>query len=403
MDFSGKTAKITSVVAALCILTYIAAIAYGTFRIVTNMWERRNLAETEFNDLAERATSSGVFLGFLSEAYRQTIRDYLNISETLSGVIITGTSGEYAFERQSGDTITWINGSPRFRTGLVFSGGPLYLPLRIDGQRNVTIQAVYSYLDYNLIQRTLRDILLIVLAALLVALITLLLELFLKKKAGQSEVLEAAGSEAPGSFALGNEVLGSNAPEAFDFEEPAWNKPDDTENSLSLDIDSERGNISRESDTTDRLSSELQRCDSSQSDLVFLAMELRDTENISDREYSRFANEAVNFFKMRDLVFDKGGNGITVIMPNTDLEQGISQAGEFHRRVTANLPELFEGGSELCVGLGSRSGRTIDAGRLMLETFSALEKALADPSYCVIAFKSDPEKYSEFINREARE
>ncbi|MDR1803076.1 MAG: GGDEF domain-containing protein [Treponema sp.] len=365
MGFSGKTAKISSVVAAICILTYIAAIAYGAIKIVTNMGERRNLAETEFNDLAERATSSSVYLGFLSEAYRQAIRDYLNACETLSGVIITGTSGEYAFERQSGDTITWVNGSPRFKTGLVFSGGPLYLPLRIDGQRNVTIQAVYNYLDYNLVQRTLRDVLLIILAALLVALLSLILELFLKKKAERSEIFENDS---------GSDDSGSDEPEG---------------------LYTSRGNITRESYTAKKLSSELKRCASSKSDLVFMAIELKDIEIISDTKYSLLADEAVNFFITRDLVFDKGDNGIAVIMPNTDLEQGISQAEEFHRRVTAKLPEPSE--SDLYIGLSSRSKRHIDAGRLMLEAFSALEKAFADPFSRVVAFKSDPEKYREFI------
>ena len=388
MGFSGKAAKISTVVAAICILAYIAAIAYGTIRIVTNMGERRNLADTEFNDLAERATSSSVFLGFLSEAYRQTIRDYLNVSETLSGVIITGTNGEYAFERQSGETITWVNGSPRFKTGLVFTGGPLYLPLRIDGQRNVTIQAVYNYLDYNLVQRTLRDILLIILAALLLALITLMLEIFLKKKAERSEIFEDDSKI---------DIPEIDIPE---IDDPGIN--DSLRITKPEGLHSPGGNIVRESHTAEKLSFELTRCTSSKSDLVFMAMELKDVEIISGRNYSRFTNEVVNFYKTRDFVFEKGDNGIAVIVPNTDLEQGMSQAVELHRRITANLPELFDGGAELCIGLSSRSGRTIDADRLTLEAFSALEKALADPLSRVIAFKSDPEKYREFISRGAR-
>jgi hypothetical protein len=387
MGFSGKTAKISSIVAVLCILTYIAAIAVGIIRIVTSMGERRNLAETEFNDLADSATSSSVFLGFMSEAYQQTIRNYLNVSETLSGVIITGTYGEYAFERQSGDTITWINGSPRFKTGLLFTGGPLYLPLRIDGQRNVTIQAVYNYLNYPLFQRTLRDVLFVVLGALVIALLTLLLEIFLKNKTGRSMVSKDPGSEAANSSTT-NRI----------HDEPDWDKTEDSSSATDepKGLYSPRGNIGRESFTADRLASELHRCASSQSDLVFMAMEWKDTK-ISDGKYSRFANEAVNFFKMRDLVFDKGENGISVIIPNTDLEQGVSQAEGFYRHINAKMPEMSMGGSELCIGLSSRSGRLIDADRLMLESFSALQKALADPLSCVIAFKSDPEKYREFI------
>ena len=380
MGFSVKASKISSVVAVLCILTYIAALALGVVRIVTNMGERRNLADTEFTDLSDRATSSSVFLGFMTEPYQQAIRDYLNYSQTLSGVIITGSNGEYAFERQPGDTITWVNGSPRFKTGIIFSGGPLFQFLRIEGQRNVTIQAVFSYLDYALFQRTLRDILLIVLAALVVAFLTLLLELFLKNKTVPSIV-----SEEPVIPVFGE------VPARGRYEED-----DMDDGSVSRELYSPRGNISRESYTAERLKSELHRCASFEHDLVFMAVELRGNE-IGDKEYSRFANEAVLFFKMRDLVFDKGNNGISVIMPNTDLEQGIVQAKEFHRRIAVKLPVLFDGNSELCIGLSSRSGRLIETERLMLETSSALEKALADPVSCIIAFKSDPEKYKEFI------
>jgi len=382
MGFSVRTTKISSIVAVLCILTYITAIAVGIIRIVTSIGERRDLAETEFNDLADRATSSSIYLGFMSEAYQQTIKDYLNTSETLSGVIITGTYGEYPFERQSGDTITWINGSPRFKTGLVFSGGPLYLPLRIDGQRNVTIQAVYNYLNYPLFQRTLRDVLFVVLGALVIALLTLFLEIYLKNKTGEPTVSEAPAGEEAVSI----------------YDEPAWGETEYTSNTNTgpRGSYSPRGNIGRESLTADTLASELHHCASSKSDLVFMAMEWKDTR-ISDGKYSRFANEAVIFFKTRDLIFDKGENGISVIVPNTDLEQGISQAEEFHRHVAAKMPEIFMGGAELCIGLSSRSVRLIDAERLMLESFGALEKALADPSSCIIAFKSDPEKYREFI------
>ena len=392
MGFSSKTSKITSVVAVLCILTYVAAIAFGAIKIITNMGERRNLAETEFYDLADRAISSSVFLGFMSDAYQQSIRDYLDISQTLSGVIITGTNRGYAFERQSGSTITWINDSPQFKTGLVFSGGPLFRPLNIDGQRNVTIQAIYSYLDQNVFQKTLRDVLLVILAALVIAFLTLLLEIFLKNKAGRPVF-----SGAPGNFASGKETSKASA-----VQEPVLDELDETGNPGGTKDDprglySPRGNISWESYTAGKLSSELHRCASSQLDLVFLAMEWRNTE-ISDQQYSVFANEAVSFFRMRDLIFDKGKNGISVVIPSTDLEHGISQAREFRRRIAAKMPDLV-GTSDLCVGLSSRTGRLIDADRLMLEAFSALEKTLADPSSYVIAFKSDPEKYREFIKK----
>jgi hypothetical protein len=105
---------------------------------------------------------------------------------------------------------------------------------------------------------------------------------------------------------------------------------------------------------------------------------------------------------MRDLIFGKGENGIAVIVPNIDLDQGISKSEQFSSRFISKLRELSASqsgtpGIELCIGLSSRSGRLIEAERLILEAQRALEKAMADPVSHIVAFKSDPEKYREFI------
>jgi GGDEF domain-containing protein len=163
-----------------------------------------------------------------------------------------------------------------------------------------------------------------------------------------------------------------------------------------------RGNIGWDSYTNDRLAAELHRCSSFEQDLVFLAVELTGQKKVNDGLYSQFTEEAVNFFTMRDLIFGKGDNGIAVIMPNTDLDQGIAKSEQFHSRLVSKLREFPVGrdgaaGIELNIGLSSRSGRLIEADRLILEAFSALEKAIEDPVTHIMAFKSDPEKYREFI------
>jgi hypothetical protein len=384
MVVSKKMSKISTVVAVLCILIYIAAIAFGAFRIIVNFGERRNLAESEFYDLSDKASSAAVSLGFMSEAYQETIRDSLGISYALMGVIITGTSGEFAFERYPGSGIVWAGNSPRFKTGAGFSGEPFFLPLRIDGQRNVTIQAIYSLFDYNLFQRVFRDTLLAVLAALAIALITLLVEVNKKKKTYKGIIPEMP--------------LMKERPAA---EKPASRKSTEDEES-PLGLYSPRGNIGWESYTNDRLASELHRCASFEQDLTVLAMEFKVSEILSDDEYCLFTEEAVNYFTMRDLIFGKGDNGIIVLLPGTDLEHGISKSEEFNNLVISKMPEFFRGRTELRIGLSSRSGRLMDAERLMFEAIAALKKAFEDPVSHVVAFKSDPEKYREFIKEQHR-
>ena len=479
MAVSGRTSKISAVIATICIFIYIVAIALGVVQIIENNGQRRSLAENEFYDLADRASSSAVFLGFMSEAYQETIKDFIAGSETLLGVIITGSEGEYAFERHPGSGIVWAGDSPRFKTGAGFPGDPFLLYLRIEGQRNVTIQAIYSPFESSLILKVLRNTLLAVLAALAIALITLLAEVTSKNKAAHYRSEESDGSretdeseeETGESYAADSvpepdastggfvpdrvfvtrhsskteytpvskwtekskfkpepeekedfqvpphkeektkiPVYGSfsaeNPPveEAPDIEIPAEDTtaPDSPSEETPKGLYTQRGNIGWESYTHDRLNSELHRCASFEQDLVFMVMEFKETEGLSDALYREFADEAVGFFGLRDLIFEKGGNGLSVIIPSADLEQGIGKSEEFRNRIIAKMAESIYIGSEslgtqLRIGLSSRSGRLIEADRVLLESTRALEKALEDPSSPIMAFKSDPEKYREFL------
>ena len=379
MGVSGRTSKLSGIIAILCIFIYVVAISFGVIQIMENIGERRNMAEKEFYDLSDITSSSAVFLGFMSEAYRESIIDFINGSSTLLGVIITGSDGEYTFERETGSGIIWQGNSPRFKTGPGFSKEPFLLYLRIDGQRNVTIQANYSPIDNNLVLMVLRNTLLAVLAALAVALFTLLVELLRRNNTKNAE----------------KETVRS----------PVYNIKEDhfvpkTPDAAPRGLFTRRGNIGWESYTHDRLDSEIQRCASFEQDLVFIVMEIRRVENLSDGIYRQFADEAVSFFAMRDLVFEKGENGFSIIIPNMDLEQGINKSENFLSRFISILPESLKGQAEtaeLCMGLSSRSGRLIDADRLILEAERALEKALSDPTSNIVAFKSDPEKYREYI------
>ena len=503
MAVSGRTSKISSIIATLCIFIYIVAIAFGAVQIIENNGQRRSLAEKEFYDLTDRASSSAVILGFMSEAYRETIKDFIAGSETLLGVIITGSDGEFAFERYQGSGIVWSANSPRFKTGAGFIGEPFLLYLRIEGQRNVTIQAIYSPFESALILKVLRNTLLAVLAALAIALITLLVEITFKKKTAyyQSEETDstdasdstdenvyldesAASEESTGETrqfvpdrvfvtrstkrdeyptvskwvddpeiqadaegpdilpeAEGPDIQG-DAEEPEDFQTPfdktlaelsklvqerepeipvsetiLEEKPpvsQETEveipwKDLPIELEetpqglfSPRSNIGWESYTRDRLTSELHRCASSEQDLVFIAMDFRGTEGINDTLYRQIADEAVSLFGLRDLIFERGGRGLSVIVPGVDLDHGIGKSEDFRNRIIARMAESLKDriespGAELCIGLSSRSGRLLEADRMMLESSRALEKALEDPASPIMAFKSDPEKYREYL------
>jgi hypothetical protein len=364
---------------------------------------RRSIAEQEFNDLVD-SSSPALVLGFMGNAYQKAIMDSLNDSRTLLGVIVSGAGGEYAFERYPGSVVVWAENSPRFKTGFGLPGRPFYRPLKIEGQRDGNIQCSYSYINYKNFIAALWNTFVIVLIALGAAVLTLILETVFKSRPPEFQTLDQGlrqGSSPPQedvpppAAAARQEAPPQQAPAA---KTPAFRPEEGTESIPPQGLFSPRGNIGWEPYTLDRLESELHRCASFEQDLTFIVMEFKDGE-LDDLLYKIFAEEAVNFFTLRDLIFEKGEQGIAVISPNIDLEQGFLKSGEFRERILKKLPDSFTAGSRLCVGLSSRSGRLIEAGRLMFESSQALLKALADPASPVVAFKSDPEKYREYISK----
>ncbi|MDR3167381.1 MAG: hypothetical protein LBT93_05510 [Treponema sp.] len=418
---------VSSVIASVCILAYISALAYAAIKIYTSIDEYQSLAEREFFNLADLSAAAGV-LGFMDEPFQEAVKDELIKSKTLEGVIISGPNGEYAFEREPGKVILQNGDTLRFKNRFGLSGDPFHVPLRVEGQRNVTISAVYNYVDYEYLIKILKFTLVVVLAALTLAFFTLMLEFLLGKNRapvkksshegvyrdkfegvpspasglnGTPDYHTGESLETPEDFFPEGEILPAGENQrgvSPDKPEDPWEaKPGASHNGGPRGLYTSRGNIGWEAYTGDRLNSELHRCASFEQDLVLILTEFKGKDIPDQNFYKDFAGEAVAFFTLRDLIFEWGDLGIAVIIPNMDLDQGLLKAEEFRGRILKNLPELSEAKNDLCLGLSSRAGRLIDAERLLLEAAQALKRALKDPASPIVAFKSDPEKYRAFI------
>jgi len=162
---------------------------------------------------------------------------------------------------------------------------------------------------------------------------------------------------------------------------------------------SPRSNVGWEAYTLERLASELHRCAASEQDLIIMLMECAASVNCDERLYKKIADEAIDLFNLKDLTFEYGKRGFTVIIPNESLEEGILKANEFHERIYKTCFDSFQKTNDFIIGISSRSGRLVEAHKLLHEAARALEKARGEPQSPVIAFKSDPEKYREYIRR----
>jgi len=401
MNNRQKNNNVLSVfIAAVCIILYLFAITQAAIRIYLSIDSQKITAEQEFSKIADAALYAGM-QGFMDEQFIQTMNNALAASSCIEALIISGPEGEYGFEKQQGRAIAWANNSPRFINRLSFSNQSHYRPLPIYDIRNANIKAVAEAFNYNEILKVLKETLLLILIGFTLSFFTMLLQMLIGKKSEKSEPVYAP-PPSPEASANIKAKKQEKQEEKEDKREtiiiqaaPAVARSTSTASSEAKGLYSPRSNIGWEEYINDRLESELHRCSSTENDLTLMILEFTE---INETMFKQAAEEAVNFFSSRDLLFEYGKKGITVILPSIDLNTGISKAEKFHHRIMGN-----SNGSKsiLNIGLSSRSGRLLNAKRLIFETTEALKKAKHDSTSSIIAFKSDPEKYRAYIRNQA--
>ncbi|MDR1031225.1 MAG: hypothetical protein LBL76_10195 [Treponema sp.] len=391
-----KTIINPSIVAWLCIGIYIAAIGFSGFRLYIDVKERRNVAEQEFFNLVNISTSEGA-QGFMTEVFKEKILDALGTSKTLQGAILSAEpAGNYTFERFKGETVNWSGDVPHFKAQFGISKKPFIESVQIANMRNVYISAVYNMIDYNRILTILKYTLFVITATFGIACLTLILQFFPAQTA-YPPMVKSSSKTKPSAPYVPQEPEESpvkdkpSAPEDPFFSSGPTAPPPSAEEVQGL----LGKHLGEESATRDRLASELHRCAFFEQDMVFMIMALESTQ--PDTVYPLITDEAVRFFILPDLIFEKNPWGIALILPDVNLDQGLAKSGEFHQQVLDKHPEFSQDHGNLYIGMSSRAGRFITAERLMLEASQALEKAREDASAPIVAFKSDPEKYRAFM------
>jgi GGDEF domain-containing protein len=367
-----------SIIAALCIVIYLFALVQGAVRVYLSIDERKTTAEQEFSNIAELAVRVGN-QGFMDTRFNNTINNALTATKSLEALIITGPDGGNAFEKksehekESGHAIEWVNNEPRFKNKFYFFNENLYKPLAISDVRNANIKGIASAFDYAEFIKIMKETLFLILIGFAVSFFTLLIQSLLGK-GNKSESLFVPIVKPEKSSRVIKDL------------EPSGPKG----------LYSSRSGIGWEEYLKDRLDSELHRCSSSEKDLALLIMDFADIGE--EKIYRQAAEEAVTFFTSRDLLFESGENGITVILPGTTFETAVAMSEKFYKRITERFPQSFTEAYGLCIGLSTRSGRLCNANRLILEAAEALKKAKSDSKTPIIAFKSDPDKYRAFIS-----
>jgi len=359
------------IIAAVCIVIYVFALVQGAVRIYLSIDKRKTTAEQEFSNIADVALAVGN-QGFMNENFNNIINNSLTSTKSLEALIITGPDGGMAFEKRPGHAITMVNDLPRFKNKFYFLSENLYKPLAISDMRNANIKGIANAFDYAGILKIMKETAFLILVGIVISFFTLLIQSLTGKGSKTESVFVPIKSEK--SSRVIKEIESSSGPKG---------------------LYSSRSGIGWEDYLKDRLDSELHRCSSSEKDLALLIMDFTDIGE--ERVYRQAAEEAVTFFTSRDLLFEFGECGITVILPGTGFEAAVAMSEKFYKRITERFPKSYSEAYGLCIGLSSRSGRLCNANRLILEAMEALKKAKSDPKTSIIAFKSDPNKYRAFI------
>ena len=395
---SGKseTSSVGAVIAAICIVIYFGALVQAAVRFYLIVEQRKITAENEFNALVELALINGK-RSFMDGQFIEIMDNALRSTTSIEALIISGPNGEYPLEKQKGYAVTKVNNSPRFIDKWGLSNKNYNRPLSIDELRNANIKAVAKAFDYYDVSKILKETLLIILVGFSLSFFTMLVQFLTGNSDGTDSEIQTDDevNETPDS---GDAV---SAQDPRDDIEEDIESGEDTESRENIEsgpkgLYSARSNIGWEEYTKERLDSELHRCSSTEKDLSLLYMVFHDITN--DAMYRQAAEEAVALFTSRDLLFEYGKYGICAILTGVSLETGISKAEKFYQRISQKFPGSGGQASSLCIGISSRAGRLLNADRLMMEVTEALNRAKKDPKSSIIAFKSDLDKYRNFIS-----
>ncbi|MDR2783785.1 MAG: hypothetical protein LBB48_08125 [Treponema sp.] len=420
---------ISLIIALACIAVYVFALIFAGIRVYRMIGGQRSLAQQEFDDFVTYTTTEGN-RSFMNERFQTNITNALKSSNTLQAAIISSASGEYGFERSRESGITWNGNKPVFKSTHGLSE-PLFAALAIENQRNATVKVIYNFLDYKSLIIILKQTLAIVVIGFCISCITLLLRYLLVKDTVPVSVGVAATHSGNDADHLAQETddddnffdiddaedgdasQDSNNESAVTEEPSVLHSPISQAETDSLPLradiseDEFAGLFPKEADEpaytelglnrepllVKKLEDELYRSEAFSQDLALIIMETLDDPD--GTILPDLAAEAIDFFVLRDLIFEKGGTGIAAITQNMDIDAAFSKAAEFRAALLDKHPEK---NFNLSIGISSRCDREVAPDRLIREAEAALEKA--SETAPIVAFRVDPEKYKEFLKNQ---
>jgi len=433
--------KLKAIVAVICLIIYVACAIFAAVSIYNAYKAQKWLAGQEFENLKDSISAAGV-LGMLSETFKIDIREKVQQSKSIQAVIITGPKNFALAAEKHPDLIKWDMTYPRFNQGINFLRYIAPAPLNIKDFNNVSISALTTLIDFDDLLEILRRAFLPILIAVVLSFFMLISEILTpaaeagagpapaeKKPGGKTSAgnappaekaldvstdalakdiedailddLEGAGPDDAGGGDDSDESNDNNDSNGFDdiIDDTAGAADEEPEESFYEDDSfsdfGEEPNPEEEADFNYYLEPEIQKAEENEADLCLLSAAWENENESIDI----LVDSALEIFREGTRVFEKTPPGVYIIVPGENIDDCFNVSKKFYRKAKSLLPSGAD--SNLFIGISSRAGRIVDAGRFLKETESAFEKARENPEQPIVAFKVDLEKYNALIQNAA--
>jgi hypothetical protein len=155
---------------------------------------------------------------------------------------------------------------------------------------------------------------------------------------------------------------------------------------------SEKSGLVRERFLEEKLSAELKRAASFDQDSCLVFISIKSPSGFIP--YRNISELIIKHFSYKDLAFEYGDDQFCIIIPDKDIDDGQADVESFKKSILARFPDSAY---KIYAGITSRNSRLLSEKRMIDEAKSALTKAEAEPVSTTISFRTDLNKYREYI------
>ncbi|MDC7227492.1 MAG: hypothetical protein PQJ61_12075 [Spirochaetales bacterium] len=383
---------------ALSIIFYVLLIIYLWYAFYSIRNSELDTASDSATFIAGDIDSAySVDYSFSGGFFSDKIADSFNRYDKLTGIIIYSDEREIQYikltdPRLLGDSVAQFDPySPLpeitpihpfmkiYTSRLYFADGSVY-----------NSAVIFDLLDRKLFFPVLRN-------SLIAALVYLLLSIILLA------TLSESGSTSPRNSVSKNETADSEFhPEDFgppqdvpaldNYSADASASSNTESSSTPSGMYSERSGLVWEHFLSEKLDAELKRAASFDQDscLVFLSI----VSLSGFIPYRNISELIVEHFAYKDLAFESGDNTFCIIIPEKDIDEGQIEVEKFKKSLISRFPDSSY---KIFAGITSRNSRLLSEKRMIQEARAALNKAEAEEDSTTIAFRTDLNKYREYI------